>query len=57
MGLYSPLIEQSHSSTPRRRQTRSARQRKQRFFDTAGWLWFAAALSFLTLAIMLVWGG
>jgi hypothetical protein len=55
MGLYSPLIEQSHSTTPRRRRTRGAHQRKQHFFDTAGWLWFAAVLSLLTLAIMLVW--
>jgi hypothetical protein len=49
MGLYSPLIEQARS-------TRSAHQRKQHIFDTAGWLWFAAALSFLTVVIMLVWG-
>ena len=57
MGLYSPLIEQAHSTTARRRRTRSAHQRKQHIFDTAGWLWVATALSFLTLAIMLVWGG
>ena len=57
MGLYSPLIEQARSTTPRRRRTRSAHQRKQHIFDTAGWLWFAAALSFLFLAIILVWGG
>jgi hypothetical protein len=55
MGLYSPLIEQSHSTPPRRRRT-SVHQRKQRI-DAAWWFWFATAISFMTLVMLLVWGG
>ena len=56
MGLYSPLIDQSHSTPPRRRRTGVAHQRKERI-DAAWWFWVATAISFLTLAMMLVWGG